>query len=135
MISLKYWNGRYFEATTLKDLGLVVQVGHPPGVKCRNPQPGPRDFMVMHTNGLHPVAVQFCDCDKLYEAGDALCQLLRYELYPATIVNPTTCFTFRLLDTFQILTLQSKIAAYDFYMSMDYLGDNAGLGTSHVSPP
>ena len=88
--------------------------------------------MVMYTNGLHPVNVLFCQCDNLHQAGDLVQQLLQYELYPAMVTNPTTCFTFRLLDTFQLLTLQSKISAYDFYKSLDYMTDNAGLGRSHV---
>ena len=88
--------------------------------------------MVVHTNGLHRIRLQYCACDNLLAAGDGVQQLLRHELYPATTNSPSTCFTFRLLDTFQILTLQSKINAYDFYQSLEHLTDNAGLGSSHV---
>lgn len=89
--------------------------------------------MVFHTNGLHPTTLLFCECDNIHRAGNRVCQLLRYELYPATVTEPTTCFTFNVLDNFHLLTLQSKITAYDYYMTLDYTTDNIGLSTSYVS--
>ncbi|GJF00836.1 hypothetical protein PsYK624_171380 [Phanerochaete sordida] len=103
------WNGKFFEATTLQSLGFILQLGHPHGEPCLAPTAASRNFMVMHTNGFHSMTVQYCQCDKQYRAGTSVQQLLRYELYPATLDNPSTCCTFRLLETFHMLTLQSKV--------------------------
>lgn len=86
----------------------------------------------MHTNGLHPVTLQYCQCNLSNRAGDRVQQLLRMELYPATLYDPTTFCTFRLLETFHILTLQSKINATDFYESLVRLTDNLGIGRPYV---
>lgn len=55
------WNGRFFESTTLKSLGLRVQLGHW-HLRCINPIAGAEDFTVLHVNGIHKVAVDFCGC-------------------------------------------------------------------------
>ncbi|KAG2029921.1 hypothetical protein BDR03DRAFT_987446 [Suillus americanus] len=34
---IEYWNGQHFEDTNLRDLGLRLQLGHPPGEHCSNP--------------------------------------------------------------------------------------------------
>ncbi|EKM51328.1 uncharacterized protein PHACADRAFT_103109, partial [Phanerochaete carnosa HHB-10118-sp] len=99
------WNGQFFDKITLKDLGLVFQVGHPPDVACINPRLGPRDFVVVHTNGIHSISIRYCKCNHFHEAGDTIQQLLRYELYPATLSDPTTCFTYCVLEHFSMLTL------------------------------
>ena len=91
------------------------------------------DFVVIDVNGIHPVTVQFCECSNLHHAGNTVQQLLRFELYPATISDPTTCFTFGVLEHFSMLTLQGKITAYDYYLSLQYMTDNLKLGTSYVS--
>ncbi|KAF7790015.1 hypothetical protein EIP86_000963 [Pleurotus ostreatoroseus] len=128
------WNGKYQESITLQDVGLVIQLGHPPGVPCPVPAPAPRNFTVLHTNGIHPVTLQFCNCDRVHNAGTRTQQLLRHELYGATTIDPSTCCTLRLLEQFHILTLQSKINAYDFYLSLEKLTDNTGRrkGTSRL---
>ncbi|GJE98768.1 CxC2 domain-containing protein [Phanerochaete sordida] len=125
------WNGRFFEKAALRDVGVVVQLGHSPSSRCSNPRPGPLDFMVMDIHGLHPVDVRFCACDNIGAAGDPIEQLLRQELYPATLTNPSTVFTFSLLNMFQTLSSQSKVNAYDFYTSLEHIGDSAKLGPSH----
>ncbi|GJF00231.1 CxC2 domain-containing protein [Phanerochaete sordida] len=124
---VKKWNGRYFDDITLKDVGLVVQLGHPAGQYCPAPCAAPRSFVVIHTNGLHPVTVQYCQCNLQKAAGTKLQQLLRYELYPATLEEPTTCCTFRGLEQFHLLTLQSKLTAYDYYLTLTKLTDRPGL--------
>ena len=130
---LQIYDGRCFVSTMLQDLGLYVQLGHPPDESCGKPVYGPRDFMVLHTNGIHPVTVLFCECDNMRHAGTHVQQLLRRELYPATITDATTCATFRLLETFHLLTLQSKVTAYDFYLTLEKLTDRTGVNKRYVS--
>ena len=117
----------------LAALGLTVQLGHFPGAPCLYPIPGPVDFMVLHTNGWHPVNIAYCQCNQATRPGTQIQQLLRYELYPATTGDPTTCATFRALEMYHILTLQSKITVYDYYLSMNNLTDNTGVDVNWVS--
>ncbi|KAI0070972.1 hypothetical protein K474DRAFT_1561156, partial [Panus rudis PR-1116 ss-1] len=124
------WNGQCFTKTTLKTCGLKIQLGHRPDEACACPAPGPSDFVVMHTNGFHPVDIFYCECDKGHIAGNRLQQLLRAELYPATVAEPTTACTFRVLEAFHVLTLQSKLTIYDYYHSLEMMMDHSGLAKS-----
>ncbi|KAF8142768.1 hypothetical protein K438DRAFT_1475084, partial [Mycena galopus ATCC 62051] len=77
------WNGIFFAKTSLKKVGLRIQFGHPPREVCHNPQPGHTDFVVLHDNGIHTVAVDYCGCDSAQRA-EPYIQLLRAGWYPAT---------------------------------------------------
>ncbi|KAF5381782.1 hypothetical protein D9615_005372 [Tricholomella constricta] len=60
---LKAWNGSFFKKTSLKSLGLRIQLGHRVGKACSNPKPAfANDFVVVHVNGIHEVALDFCNC-------------------------------------------------------------------------
>ena len=124
---------QYFEKITLQDLGLVIQLGHPPRQRCVAPAIAPRACLVLHTNGLHPVTLQFCECDQVARAGDRTQQLLRAELYGATLADPTSLMTFDMLRHYHLLTTQSKINMYDFYRTLEKITDVSGLGPSYVS--
>ena len=113
-------------------MGLRIQLGHPHGEKCINPASCPSDdFVVIHSNGIHDVGVDFCGCGK----GNQLhfVQLLRSQLFPATIVNPKTAATNEALDLFSILSYESKISAFQFYYSLSRLTDNTGMNEPKVS--
>ncbi|KAH8103218.1 hypothetical protein DFH11DRAFT_1692670 [Phellopilus nigrolimitatus] len=97
---LEVWNGDFFEKTSLRALGLRVQLGHD--------------------------AFDMCSCG---EASLPFVQLLRAGLFPATIDRPRTAFTFDMLDTFHELTLQGKTNAYDFYKSTLRRTDNGKPAT------
>ena len=115
-------------------MGLVIQLGHMSGSRCLAPVAAPSAFVVIHTNGLHPVNIQYCQCSQIYLSGSRIEQLLRCKLFPATTAEPSTAATFEVLKTFHTATLQSKITAYDFFMTLEKLTDNTGLGTTYVSP-
>ncbi|KAJ7431292.1 hypothetical protein B0H11DRAFT_1941922 [Mycena galericulata] len=123
------WSGVFFTKTSLKTLGLRIQLGHPPAQRCANPQAGNQDFVVIHDNSIHEVAVDFCGCDR-ENAGLPYIQLLRAGWYPATEHRPQTAATFVVLDKFHLHTLQAKTTAYDFYSVLERLTDNTG-----VKPP
>lgn len=76
----------------------------------------------IHTNGIHTVSVQFCECPWLCLPRRT--QLLRVRWWPATVDRPQTVTTFAALDLFLQLTLQSKLNMYDFYLSLEHLSDN-----------
>ncbi|TDL13413.1 hypothetical protein BD410DRAFT_682794, partial [Rickenella mellea] len=104
---IEKWNGKFFEKTTLKSIGLRVQLGHCGSSRCPKSRPAPEDFTVIHTNGIH--------------------NLLRRRWFPATHLQPQTCCTLDCLNLFHLLTLQSKISGYDFYSTLVSLTDNIGI--------
>ncbi|KAJ7605332.1 hypothetical protein FB45DRAFT_1042460 [Roridomyces roridus] len=131
------WNGAFFARHSLKSLGLRVQLGHHPTGRCAAPHPGHEHFVVLHDNGFHEVAVDFCGCEFQAQA-ESRCpqvlhhhlQLLRFGWYPSTDKRPQTCATFVTLDRFMLCSHQSKMTAYDFYCVLERLTDNTG-----VEPP
>ncbi|KAF8121256.1 hypothetical protein EV363DRAFT_1406388 [Boletus edulis] len=134
LLIVKKWNGISFKSTTLRDLGLRVQLGHLPTRPCHNPERCAGDlFIVINTMGIHPVALDFCNCES---ATSHFQQLLRMAWFPATIrghefaatsSRPQSAATFRVLKQFQLLSLESKISSYKYYNSLVRLVDNTGL--------
>jgi hypothetical protein len=119
------WNNSFFQRTTLKQMGLRVQLGHHPGEKCYNPQPSSgNDFVIIDVHGVHEIALDFCGCAS---AQIRYKQLLRTRWYPATTSDPRTAATFTLLEHFHILSFESKVSAYEFYHSLARRNNNAGL--------
>ncbi|KAJ7736633.1 hypothetical protein B0H16DRAFT_1466534 [Mycena metata] len=127
---IEIWNGAFFETTSLKSLGLRVQLGHPPRHRCPEPHPLHADFVVLHTNGIHEVAVAACDCENRWLAGPPEEQMLRAGWFPATDDKPRTCATLEVLDLFMISTHQAKTTIYDFYSMLEKLTNNAGIKPS-----
>ncbi|KAI6151215.1 hypothetical protein BKA82DRAFT_3975358 [Pisolithus tinctorius] len=120
---IKKWNGKFFEHVTLKQLGLIVQLGHE-DMFCYCPERGHLDFVVVDVNGIHPVNVNFCGCEQRVSHHQ---QLLRCGWYPATICNPRTACTRTVLDHFLRLTWSSKVSAYEYYRTLERLTDNTGI--------
>ncbi|KAI0747825.1 hypothetical protein C8Q80DRAFT_1316398 [Daedaleopsis nitida] len=118
------WNGQYFENVSLKSLGLRIQLGHTVGHPCCRPVPAFNDdFVVLDINGIHEVGLSFCGCETVMPQ---YVQLLRNKLFPATSIDPKTAATFRLLQHYHLLSTQSKVSAYDFYMTLSKRTDNTG---------
>ncbi|KAJ6524091.1 hypothetical protein DFH09DRAFT_937423, partial [Mycena vulgaris] len=76
---------------------------------CCKSSPSRRGFVVLHTNGIHQVAVDICDCEHIDKAGAPEIQMLRAGWFPATDNKPRTCATMELLDHYLLATLQSKV--------------------------
>ncbi|KAK7021990.1 hypothetical protein VNI00_017092 [Paramarasmius palmivorus] len=121
------WNGSFFERTTLQKLGLIIQLGHPIGEKCSQPQPSRTGFVVVDLEGIQDVSLQFCECRSVEAAGERWQQLMRARLYPATVAEPHTAFTFRTLSHFHHLTTQGKVSLYDFYYTLEKRTDALGI--------
>ncbi|KAJ7863880.1 hypothetical protein B0H13DRAFT_1899409 [Mycena leptocephala] len=121
---IEEWNGEYFERRALCDLGLVMQLGHPPGFACPTSTPGHKDFVVIDLTGVHTVRVHFCECDTRILHRQ---QLMRLCWWPATAKNPKTCATFAVVRLFQLLNCLGKVSAHDFLRSLELLTNNDGL--------
>ncbi|KAJ7753029.1 hypothetical protein B0H14DRAFT_3096752 [Mycena olivaceomarginata] len=80
---IEEWMDDHFERRTLKSLHVRLQLGHPPGVRCTNPEKAWGDtFVIVDSHTIHePKPIQ----------------LLRMRLYPATGTNPRSAATFRAL--------------------------------------
>ncbi|KAJ7429994.1 hypothetical protein B0H11DRAFT_2264473 [Mycena galericulata] len=132
---IEQWDGTHFvrRRTALKDLGLRIQLNHPPGVVCPYKRAGPGDFVLYDSLGVHEVAVDFCGCrtEDGTEGGgpplEARLQLLRSCWWPATVTSPKTCATFSVLRLFQVLNCLGKLSAYDFLRGLEKCTNHDGL--------
>ncbi|KAI0671900.1 hypothetical protein C8Q78DRAFT_972892, partial [Trametes maxima] len=124
------WNGQFFEAVSLADLGLVVHLGHD-GAQCPDPAPV-RAIMVFHVNGYHTVNIRPCGCLTNISSNSppAWRQFLRADWFPATQKRPVMAFTIEVLKLFHELNLKAKTNAYDFYQTLLRRTDNSGV-TKH----
>lgn len=127
---MQKWNGLYFEQVSLKSLGLRIQLGHLDGVCILRQSAFNDDFVVLHIDGIHEVAVDYCGCQ---QSLPKTVQLLRARLFPSTVIDPKTAATFHVLDTFQMLSFTSKISAYEFYQALARRTDNTGTSPPQVS--
>ena len=116
---------------SLRALGLVLHLGHG-GNPCPTPGDFKRNFTVMHSNGIHVVNISFCGCNNEIGASHSRIQLLRARLLPASIDAPRTAFSFDVLNSFHLITLQGKTSAYHYYLSIAHQTDNVGLSNQPV---
>ncbi|KAF7969800.1 hypothetical protein HWV62_25981 [Athelia sp. TMB] len=83
-----------------------------------------QSFTVLHTNGIHQLAVDFCNCSPAVELR---IQCMRHSWWPASMEKPRSAATFTLLKQFQRLSLQGKLAVYNYYKSQELMTDGSGL--------
>lgn len=100
-----------------------MQLGHD-GAHCPFPVQKSTDFEILDVSGQHTITVWFCGC---FGAPHERVQLLRTEWFPASTYQPNSAFTFDVLDTFQLINLQGKLSAHDFYQSLIHKTDNLGI--------
>ncbi|KAF6743804.1 hypothetical protein DFP72DRAFT_993649 [Ephemerocybe angulata] len=118
------WTGTHFLRTSLKSLGLRVQLGHAGTQGCPYPQRAFNDaFVIVAPNGIHEIGLDFCGCPG---SPDHVVQLLRHRLFPATVKKPKTAATFSALKLLQMLTFTAKISCQEFTRAMDRLTNNTG---------
>ncbi|KAF8911112.1 hypothetical protein CPB84DRAFT_1672024 [Gymnopilus junonius] len=120
---IQLWNGTHFTMVSLKSLGLKVQLGHT-SLFCENPLPCHTSLCILHVNGIHEVAFNYCGCSR---AIPQHLQLLRHCFFPASQLIVKTCASFELLDVLHKFALTTKASTYDFYRALEKLTDNTGL--------
>ncbi|KAL0563349.1 hypothetical protein V5O48_018720, partial [Marasmius crinis-equi] len=124
---VEFWNGSFFERKQLKDLGLFFQLGHHASEPCGCFRRCRARFVVVDIDYIQEVDVRFCQCQRTQVVGEPYQQLLRKSLFPATVADPHTAFTFRALSYFHALTLTGKVTMYDFYRAVERRTDGSGL--------
>jgi len=95
----------------------VIQLGHR-GPSCPSPGPVQKNFVIIDLSSIYTIDVQFCACYHIPGGSANHTQLLRFRCFPLTITRPQSTFTFDVLNTFHLLTLQGKVSAYDFYSTL-----------------
>ncbi|KAK7025589.1 hypothetical protein VNI00_015882 [Paramarasmius palmivorus] len=122
---IEEWTSRsFFQGTSLRELGLQIQLGHAKGQNCERPITPDKQFAVMSWNGIHLVDLQFCGCEN---APERYVQLLEIGWFPTSFKEPQSAATFELLRNFQITNEQGKLPATDFYRSLEQIVDGTGL--------
>ncbi|KJA25187.1 hypothetical protein HYPSUDRAFT_135353 [Hypholoma sublateritium FD-334 SS-4] len=121
--NIERWGGSHFVKTTLKDIGLVLHLNHG-SMRCPMPSACDERLRIVHTTGVHEVALSYCGCNR--EIARDL-QLLRRGLYPASQQKVRTCVTFPLLKLLHLLSLMGKVSTFDMYHSIERLTNNTGM--------
>jgi len=100
---VRKWTGAYFERCSLGELGFTLYLGHGM-MRCPNAPAASKGrlLVIVNTNGIHKLNVEFCHC---VHATDEPFQLTSSGLFPATIDQPATAFTFTMLKDFHAHTL------------------------------
>lgn len=106
------WNGEFFERRDLSDTGFVLYLGHH-GDPCPHiPTRGhPVAFVIVHDNGVHNSKVHYCHCPGRLSQ---LRQLVRSDLFPATLERIETAFTCEVLERFHVDFDVCKRSSQDF---------------------
>ena len=123
---LQRWNGRFYEAISLQDLGFTLNLGHCGDVcplSTREDRQS-NQITVVDSAGIFVHSVKWCRCDGDSDQDKHL-QLLRHRLFPSTILRPQTAFSFNVLDEFLVDSLECKTSASSFYSKLRRLTNNA----------
>lgn len=80
------------------------------------------NMVILDSNGIHEVGVHFCGCALAMRANKRE-QLMRAGWYPATVVDPQTCATFRVLERYHLLNIVGGVNVHDFVGSLERLTD------------
>ncbi|KAE9383999.1 hypothetical protein BT96DRAFT_1008551 [Gymnopus androsaceus JB14] len=123
---LERWNSQFFEHCTLKNCGLILELGgHTKDKPCLMVSIASlENLTVVNKCGIQDITVCYCSC---HHAGAQREQLLHARLWPATITNPKTAVTFDCLEHFQMLNLMTKTSGSEFYETLERLTDNTGM--------
>ncbi|KIM52521.1 hypothetical protein SCLCIDRAFT_140978 [Scleroderma citrinum Foug A] len=147
---VEQWNGTFFEESSLQLAGLVVHLGHG-GDPCPSggldgediagdvedewedieDQPKPHHLSpgtdrscltLVHTSGVHFCDVRYCNCPG---AETSHLQLATAGLFPETVKEPRTAFTFQVLDDFIQDNVECGTSAMNYYSKLQRVTSNA----------
>lgn len=107
-------------------MGYRLQLGHPAGDQCPLPQQAFRDdFTIINIDQVHTLGLDYCGCG--HSTLSQVQQLLERRLYPATVENPKTAATFRVLEMFELLQYESKVSPFELWKTLSRMTDNTGM--------
>ncbi|KAK0243559.1 hypothetical protein EDD85DRAFT_988135 [Armillaria nabsnona] len=120
------WNSKFFERQDISELGHIVTIGHDRHEALHCPYGAvkdPLEFHLIHTNGVHKTKVYFCRCPLTWR--DRMESCLQSRIFPGTVAEPCSGFTFAVLQDFHLQTLTSKKSAYDYIFTIRRKTNNA----------
>jgi hypothetical protein len=83
---------------------------------------GSKLVCIVHSTGVYHRSIRYCKCQG---SSDRPFQLLNLHLFPSSFKNPTTVFTFDVLDHFYIDAMECKTSAGSFFSKLRRLTSNA----------
>lgn len=104
-----------------------MQLGHP-GTTCHNPD-SLLVLTVADSHAIHQISARFCACEVSLTTNKR-CQVLSAGWYPATVTNPQTCVSIRLLEEFHLQNLKGGITIQAFVGALAKRTD-----PMNISPP
>ncbi|KAJ7139369.1 hypothetical protein C8R44DRAFT_604986 [Mycena epipterygia] len=114
---IQEWTGNFWVPATLRELGLVYQLGHG-GFPCVWPDDKIHTMVVIEVPVIHRIHLRYCKCSKS-DTADNLEQLMRNRWYPATVTDPRTCSTFRSLEAYRLYNVVGNLNVRDFITSLE----------------
>ena len=144
--SIEKWTGKFFKKTSLNSEGFILHLGHG-GLCCpANFTPAsdlevaedgkydivdevlleawePRDtrtLVIVDVSRVHQLNVSWCCCQ---DAPDHGTQLFQHHLFPASTSQPSTAFTFAVLQYFHVDAVECKTSASNFFSKLRRLTD------------
>ncbi|KAJ7764957.1 hypothetical protein DFH07DRAFT_770232 [Mycena maculata] len=115
---LREWMGDFWVDRTLADIGLVYQLGHG-GFPCIFPDDRAYKMTILDAPIIHQIQVRYCKCEKSDTANNRE-QLLRNRWYPATVTDPRTCATFKMLEAYRLYNVVGNLNISDFIKAMEH---------------
>jgi hypothetical protein len=113
--------GEFWIDVSLASLGLVYQLGHG-GFPCVVLDEKVYKMTVIEAPIIHQIRIRYCSCSKSDNA-DHLQQLLRNTWYPATVMDPGTCATFKSLEAYRLYNVVGNMNANDFIHALERATD------------
>ncbi|GBE83152.1 hypothetical protein SCP_0501990 [Sparassis crispa] len=83
-------------------------------------------IVIVDISGIHHIGVDWCQCEMAVERD---MQLLQMGLYPGTVKDPHTTFTFAVLNDFLLENKECKTAALNYYSKLKWVTSNTFPGT------
>ena len=144
--SIEKWTGDFFKKTSLNAEGFILHLGHG-GLCCpanvasaAEPEVAedklddvvdevllegwePRDartLVIVDVSRVHQLNVSWCCCQN---APDHSSQLFEHSLFPASTSQPSTAFTFAVLEYFHVDAVECKTSASNFFNKLCRLTD------------
>lgn len=128
--TIQEWRDGFFQKVDLQCLGYTIYMGHR-GLPCPTSREdsagaGVRflvddDLTLVDICGVFRHRVSWCNCQNRESTAN---QLIAMGLFPATLKNPKTAFTFAVLDHFYLDFLECHTSAQSFYTKLRRLTNN-----------
>ncbi|KAF8121870.1 hypothetical protein EV363DRAFT_1301532 [Boletus edulis] len=149
---ISQWTGSFFEDSSLNLAGFEVHLGHE-GKSCPSRAPNKPDLnelpgsgldewintdeeyipsnlrapdhedylTIVDTTGIHYLTINYCRCP---DSPPAYMQLFRNKLFPATLDQPRTAFTFHVLDDFIRDNLECGTSGSNYFSKLRRITSN-----------